>query len=60
MNSFKGEMAFIGESAWIAKSMRGVKLAQKTEAIPQMERFTLLLDKEKKVTFDGDGDGSIK
>jgi hypothetical protein len=33
MNSFKGEMALIGESAWIPKPMRGVELTQKTEAI---------------------------
>jgi hypothetical protein len=55
MNSFKGKVAFIGESAWISKSMRGVKLAHKTEAIPQMEWYTVLLDKEKKFPFDGDG-----
>ena len=55
MNSFKGEMAFIGETARVLKSTGGIEPAQKTEAVSQMERDRLLLKKEKKKAFHGEG-----
>lgn len=54
MNSFECETAFIGETARVMKSTRGIEPAQKMEAVSQMEGDRLLLKKEKKETFNGE------
>jgi hypothetical protein len=55
MNSFEGEMAFIGETARVMKSTGGIEPAQKTEAVSQMEGDRLLFKKEEKEAFHGEG-----
>jgi hypothetical protein len=46
-------MAFVREPARIAKSLRGVESAQKSEAISKMKWSAFFLQKEKEETIDG-------
>jgi hypothetical protein len=47
-------MTFIGGSAGVVKSTRGIKSAKKTETIPQTEWYALFLEKKKEMTVNRD------
>jgi hypothetical protein len=47
-------MTFIGKSAGVVKSMRGIESTQKTETIPQSEGYILFLKKKKEATVHRD------
>jgi hypothetical protein len=54
MNSFKGEVAFVGENARIAKPMWLAKRAEKPESVTYMESGVLLFQKKEEMAFHGD------
>jgi hypothetical protein len=54
VNSFKREIALIGESAWIMKSMRAMKFAPESKAIPHLEGLMFLLQKDQEPAFDSE------
>jgi hypothetical protein len=52
VNSFKREIALIGESAWIMKSMRAMKFAPESKAVPHLEGCMAPLQKDQEPAFD--------
>ena len=54
VNFFKRKIAFIGESAWIMKSMRAMKFAPESKPIPQLEGLMFLLQKDQEPAFDSE------
>jgi hypothetical protein len=54
VNSFKRKIAFIGESAWIMKSMGAMKFAPESKAVPHLEGFIFLLQIDQEPTSDSE------
>jgi hypothetical protein len=54
VNPFKQKIAFVGESAWIMKSMGAIKFTPESKAIPRLEGLMVLLQKDEKPAFDSD------
>jgi hypothetical protein len=54
VNFFKRKIAFIGESTWIMKSMRAMKFAPESKAIPHLEGLMFLLQKDQEPAFDSE------
>jgi hypothetical protein len=51
VNSFKRKIAFVGESPRIMKSMRAMKFAPESKAIPNLEGSVLPLQKDHEPTL---------
>jgi hypothetical protein len=52
MNSFKCKIPVVGESAWIMKPMRAMKLAPESKVIPHLEGVIFLPQKDEESAFD--------
>jgi hypothetical protein len=51
VNPFKRKIAFVGESAWIMKSMRAMQFAPDTKAVPHLKGSVLPLQKDEEPAF---------
>lgn len=51
MDSFKGEIAFIGEDARVMKSMGAIEFTEKPETISKMKGPVLLFSKKEETAF---------
>jgi hypothetical protein len=52
VNSFKRKIAFVGKSAWIMKSMRTMEFTPESKAVPHLEGWMFLFQKDQESAFD--------